>query len=142
MTHKAISLVKFPNKILTPGEFSYKKLNGLFCLYKPPDMNLEEITKKLKHYLVHGINKIPCRPVDKIVKIDEKNDDSIVDIDYSDRVEGKMKNLSSTKKINNILTLILITKALGPRYIRKDFKISYLHPLSEHDSGVMSNETN
>ncbi len=96
MTHH--SLIKFPNKILTPGEFSFKNLNGLFCLYKPPDMNLEEITKKLKHYLVHGINKIPCRPVDKIVKIDEKNDDLVVDIDYSDRVEGKMKNILFRKQ--------------------------------------------
>ena len=56
-------------------------------------MNLEEMTKKLKYYLVHGINKMPCRPVDKIVKIDETNEDSIVDVDYSDRVEGKKNRL-------------------------------------------------
>jgi len=97
MAHKAISLIKFANKVLTPGELSYKKLNGIFCLYKPPDMDLEEIRKKLKYYLVHGINKMPCRPVDKMVKIDEKNENAIVDVDFSDRIEGNMKELLINK---------------------------------------------
>ncbi len=105
-------------KKLTPGESVYKKLNGLICIYKPPDYDLVEIVNKLKYACVHGINLLPCRPIEKIVKIDEssenKNEPIIVD-NLADSVE-----------------------AIGPRYIRRDFQIDFLHPLNKLDSGVLS----
>jgi len=75
-------------KKLSTGEQIYKSLNGLFCIYKPPDMDLLEIHKKLKFKLVNGINELPCRPIKKIVKFDEITNEPYVERDYADSVEG------------------------------------------------------
>lgn len=116
MSRRSLRVLNPFNK-LTPGEAVYKKLNGLICIYKPPDYDLEEIVNKLKYTFVHGINQLPCRPVEKIVKI---NDDS---------------PQHEPMIVNNLADSV---EAVGPRYIRRDFKINFLHPLDKHDSGVLS----
>ena len=80
----AVSLIKK----LSTAETAYKNLNGIFCIYKPPDMDLYEIIDKLKTTLSEGINTLPCRPVEKIVKIDECNDKPMLAINYADTVQG------------------------------------------------------
>jgi hypothetical protein len=75
-------------KKLSTGERIFKSLNGVFCIYKPPDMDLLEIHKKIKFKLVNGINELPCRPIKKIVKFDEITSEPYVENDYADSVEG------------------------------------------------------
>ena len=74
---------------LTEGEQLYNRLSGLFCIYKPPDMDLaDEATPLIKHALVNGINLLPCRPVEHIVKIDEERNEPRVEPNLADAVEG------------------------------------------------------
>ena len=76
-------------KKLSTGERIYKSLSkSVFSIYKPPDMDLLEIHKKLKFKLVNGINELPCRPIKKIVKFDEITNEPYVEKDYADSVEG------------------------------------------------------
>lgn len=99
------------------GERLFKNLRGYFCIYKPPDRELKKIDELLKMFLVAGINNKPCRPVEKMVQINE-NDNSV----------NIMKNLADSPL------------AAGRRYIRKDFEIQYIHQLDDWASGVQSNE--
>lgn len=79
-------------KRLSTGEKVYKSLSsGIFSIYKPPDMDLLEISKKIKYKLVNGINELPCRPIEKIVKFDKINNEPYIGINLSDSVEGLFK---------------------------------------------------
>jgi hypothetical protein len=117
MSRRSLRVIN-PLKKLTPGESVFKNLKGLICLYKPPDYDVIEIINKLKYSFVHGINLLPCRPVEKMVKIDETS--------------GKMLEPVIADNLADSV------EAVGPRYIRRDFKIDFLHPLDKHDSGVLS----
>jgi hypothetical protein len=76
-------------KRLSTGEKVYKNLSsGIFSIYKPPDMDLIEISKKIKYKLVNGINELPCRPIEKIVKLDKMNNEPYIGINLADSVEG------------------------------------------------------
>lgn len=80
------SIVKL--KELSQAEMVYRQLNGLICIYKPPDMNMISVYQKLKHALVNGLNELPCRPVENRLKIDEEKNIAYVDKDLADTVEG------------------------------------------------------
>ena len=75
-------------KKLSPGEKVYKNLNGIFSLYKQPDMDLVDLYDKIKYKLVKGVNELPCRPIQNIVKIDQKTNEPYVGINFADSVEG------------------------------------------------------
>ncbi len=71
------------------GERVYNKLNGLFSIYKPPDMDLAtEGLRLLKHKLVYGINLLPCRPIEQMVKIDDESNEPRIEPNMADAVEG------------------------------------------------------
>jgi hypothetical protein len=70
------------------GEVTYSNLKGLFCIYKPPDMDLLEVQRKLKYMLVKGMNQLPCRPVESIVKIDENTKEAYLEKNLADTVQG------------------------------------------------------
>ena len=76
-------------KRLSVGEQVYKSLsNGIFSIYKPPDLDLLEISKKIKFNLMKGINELPCRPIQKIVKFDNITNEPFIGRNYADGVEG------------------------------------------------------
>lgn len=93
----AVSLIKK----LSTAELAYKNLNGIFCIYKPPDMDLYDIIDQLKTNLTDGINKLPSRPVEKIVKIDEFNDKPTLAFNYADTVQGKFNKKIYSISIND-----------------------------------------
>ena len=72
----------------TPGELTFRRLNGLFCFYKPPDMDLYDVFGRLRQYLVSGINELPCRPIENIVKVDDESDQICIRKNFADSVEG------------------------------------------------------
>ena len=72
------------------GEKIYHKLRGFICLYKPPDVDNDFLRDRIKHLLVKGINRLPCRPVEEIPLIcssDKKM--SVKVINKADTVQGK-----------------------------------------------------
>ena len=75
-------------KRVSVGEQIFRNLNGVFCVYKPPDMDLIEVLRKVKTTLLKGINDLPCRPIEKIVKIDEQTNKLYIGRNMSDSVEG------------------------------------------------------
>lgn len=76
-------------KKLSKAELAYRRLHGVFCVYKPPEMDLAEINQTIKHALVTGLNKLDDKPTESIVKIDEKNDQIVyLDKNYADTKEG------------------------------------------------------
>jgi hypothetical protein len=60
--------------VLHKSEKIFNKINGLICIYKPPGMKLADITQKLKHMFVKSLNEMPCRPMEKMVKVDDENE--------------------------------------------------------------------
>ncbi len=117
MKNKSYSLIKTLKKE-SPGEYVFKRLTGLLCLYKPPDMDLAEIENKLKYVFNRGINEMPCRPAEKIVKIDGSTSDA----------------RKSALIVDNLADTV---EAIGPRYVRRNFLIDFLHPLHKNDSGIL-----
>jgi hypothetical protein len=75
---------------LSKAELAYKCLRGVFCIYKPPELDLTSLVQTLKKTIVGGINKLPGKPVESVVKIDDTNNI------YLD------KNLADTKEGNNL----------------------------------------
>ena len=110
------SYLKHFNKVRSPAELAFQKLSGLLCLYKPPDVDLIEVMRKLKHGFVKGINELPSRPVQEIVKFNERTNSAYLELNTADTIQ-----------------------ALGHRYIFEDFKMTPLHPIDVPDSGVQSN---
>lgn len=82
-------------KAITASESAYKSLCGLFCVYKPPEMDLATINKTLKGALVRDLNKLTQKPVESIVKIDEEKNLVYLDKDFADTKEGKSNVLIS-----------------------------------------------
>ena len=74
------------------AELAFQKINGLLCLYKPPDIDLIEIMRKIKLGFVKGINEIPSRPVQEIVKFDDINNTVYLQHNQADTVEGVFSN--------------------------------------------------
>jgi hypothetical protein len=100
----------------SPSEKVYKKLvNGIFCIYKPPNTDISAIHKIIKYTLVNGVNSLETRKVNDIVQVDNDINKIVTIKDEADTIE-----------------------AVGHRFIFKDFKINYLDLLSEHDSGLIS----
>jgi hypothetical protein len=109
MSKSLVSLKK-----LSTAESIFQNFKGLFCIYKPPDIDLIHVYNQLKTTLIKGINDLPNRDVESIVKIDDEKNLVFVD-----------KNLADTKQ------------ASGPNFVRKNFQVDFLHALSPHDSGVV-----
>ena len=72
----------------SPAEVAFQKLNGLLCIYKPPNTNLIEIIRKIKLGFVKGLNEIPTRPVQDIVKFDDSNNSVYLESNRADTVQG------------------------------------------------------
>ena len=117
-----------------PSDRLFKKINGLISIYKPPSMELGEIVDKLKYTFVSKINEMPCRPIEKIVKIDEETDQVYIAPNLADSPLGMCES------VKLIIFMHLFFSAVGPRFIRKDFQIEFLHPLSVDASGVQSKQ--
>ena len=83
------SLIASPFKALSPAEIAFNRLNGMFSIYKPPDMDLLQIYNKLKKIFYKGINELPNREVEDIIKIDEKKNLVYLDKNLADTVQGK-----------------------------------------------------
>lgn len=78
------------SKIRSPAEQAFQKLNGLFCIYKPPEMDLVEVMRKAKLAIVQGINAVPSRPVQQIVRFDDPNNSVYLEANKADTVAGKL----------------------------------------------------
>lgn len=74
----------------TKSDEIFRKLNGLFCLYKPPDASLLDILRKLKYSLVKGLNELPKRPTEQIVKVNEQKNILTLRKNLADTVEGNL----------------------------------------------------
>lgn len=72
----------------SPGELAFRRLNGLFCIYKPPDLDLMNVFDKLRQQLVSGINQLPCRPIENIVGVNDESDEICIRKNLADSVEG------------------------------------------------------
>lgn len=70
------------------GENIFNRLNGLIAVYKPADMNIEEIKSKLKYLFAQSLNDMPCRPIEKMVKIDEDNNSIYITENMADSPLG------------------------------------------------------
>ena len=70
------------------AERAYEKLSGLFCVYKPPDMDLLELMRKIRFVCLKGLNELPCRPVEQLVKFDDSNNRVYLEASKSDTIEG------------------------------------------------------
>lgn len=82
---KAITVLKQ----LSTAESTFNKFKGLFAIYKPPDIDLLEIYHRLKYVMYQGINQLPNRQVEDIVKIDQDNNLIYLDKNLADTVQGK-----------------------------------------------------
>lgn len=85
------SYLKAFSKTHSPAEVAFQKLNGLLCVYKPPDVNLLEIIRKIKLGFVKGLNEAPARPVQEIVKFDDINRSVYLETNRADTVEGLLE---------------------------------------------------
>ncbi len=79
------ALVTF--KTISNAELVYKKLRGLFCVYKPPEMDIPTIANKLRSVLSMELNMLPQKPTEQIVKVDDQ-DDVYLDTNFADTKEG------------------------------------------------------
>jgi hypothetical protein len=77
-----------PLKTLSAAESAYQNLKGVFSIYKPPDLDIQGVYSKLKRALYQGINELPNRSVESIVKIDDNKDLVYVDTNLADTELG------------------------------------------------------
>ncbi|CAF0720737.1 unnamed protein product [Brachionus calyciflorus] len=103
-------------KLVHPDSL-FKNLSGFFALYKPPDLNLINVLREMKFAFVKGTNESWNGNQKKIVKVTDN--------------EITLEN-DITSNFN----------CSGYRYIRKDFKIDFLHPISEFNSGIIVGSVN
>lgn len=82
------SYLKHFNKVRSPAELSFQKLSGLLCLYKPPDVDLIEIMRKLKYSFVKGINDLASRPTQQIVKFNDSTNSVYLETNSADTIQG------------------------------------------------------
>lgn len=85
------SYLKAFSKTHSPAEVAFQKLNGLLSVYKPPNVNLLEIIRKIKLGFVKGLNEVPARPVQEIVKFDDINRSVYLESNRADTVEGLLE---------------------------------------------------
>ncbi len=79
-----------PLKTLSAAELAYQNFKGVFSIYKPPEVDLKGVYNKLKRALYQGINELPNRSVESIVKIDDEKDLVYIDTNLSDTVLGNL----------------------------------------------------
>ena len=84
-------LVNVPSR--SSAELIYSKLHGLISIYKPPDIHILEIMQKLKQSFVRGINSLPCRPVEQIVKVDDQSGLVYIDENKADTIQGSFSSI-------------------------------------------------
>ena len=76
-------------KVINRAEAAFRNLHGIFCVYKPPDMDLATLNQTLKHNLVTSLNKLDEKPTTSIVKVDDTNNQIVyLDKNYADTKEG------------------------------------------------------
>jgi len=93
------SYLKNLAKVRSPAELAFQNLSGLFCVYKPPDVDLIEVMRKVKYGFVRGINALDTRPVQEIVKFDEANHSVYLQKNAADTIQG----LKAYSRINKYL---------------------------------------
>jgi hypothetical protein len=78
------------------SERLFKNVHGLVSVYKPPSMTLADIVKKLKYTLVATFNDKPCRPMEKIVKVDDETDSIYITKNLADSPLGIYETILKT----------------------------------------------
>lgn len=84
------------------GERIFGKINGLICVYKPSTMELTDIAQKLKLMFLQTFNKMPCRPIEKMVKVDDQNEKISITQNLADSPLGIQINLKCKLIIENV----------------------------------------
>ncbi len=84
------SYLKNFTKVRSPAELAFQNLSGLFCIYKPADVDLIEVMRKVKYGLVRGINALDTRPVQEIVQFDEANHSVYLQKNAADTIQGSI----------------------------------------------------
>ena len=92
---------------LSKAELAYKCLRGVFCIYKPPELDLTSLVQTLKKTIVGGINKLPGKPVESVVKIDDDTNNIYLDKNLADTKEGINLSIIRPKIIIDLILLII-----------------------------------
>ncbi|KAL5012250.1 hypothetical protein ScPMuIL_010801 [Solemya velum] len=104
---------------------AYRLLNGVFCVYKPGDLPVHKVMEIIRGNLTRDLNALPCYTYERKhrdkskVSFQEKNLPTVTS------VPADMRDLSDHRLV------------LGDRYINSDHRLSFLHGMSRHSSGVL-----
>ncbi len=78
-------------KKMSPAEIAYEKLNGILCVYKPPELDSLEMIRKLKFAFLKGFNELPSRPVEHVVEFNKNLNSVDLVPNKADTIQGYQK---------------------------------------------------
>lgn len=100
----------------------YRRLHGIFCVYKPADMSIKNMIAAIQFNLAKDLNALPCYKAER-KQTTIKADTNIILPATTVKPVG-LTDLSDHRLV------------LGPRYIQSDFRIKFVSGLGRHSSGV------
>ncbi|ESO83872.1 hypothetical protein LOTGIDRAFT_222302 [Lottia gigantea] len=108
---------------------AFKKLDGIFCIYKPKELRFSDAQRRIKQNLLRDLNALPCYEFEK----------SIHDIESNKRrtVDEITSNLPITRDVPDVIDVSENRLVLGRRYIESDIELFPVAPLQKHSSGVI-----
>ncbi|XP_055955187.1 pseudouridylate synthase TRUB2, mitochondrial [Patella vulgata] len=108
---------------------AYRRLNGVFCIYKPSELPISKVIEKIQWNLARDLNALPCYKYERLVDAPtEDNDDGSRSL--------LVTNQPVVTTLPDISDLSEHRLVLGPRYIGSDFEIWPVGPIPKHTSGV------
>eukprot|EP00106_Octopus_bimaculoides_P014474 XP_014781916.1 PREDICTED: probable tRNA pseudouridine synthase 2 isoform X1 [Octopus bimaculoides] len=100
----------------------YRRLHGVFCIYKPEDVSMQRLFDTLKFNISNALNELPCY----------KHEMKKQEISFE---TGSTLPATGTEPVG-LTDLTDHRLVLGPRYIKSDIPLKYCNGLGRYSSGV------
>ncbi|KAK7095037.1 pseudouridylate synthase TRUB2, mitochondrial-like [Littorina saxatilis] len=104
---------------------AFRRLNGLLCVYKPADVSVVPVLRKIQFNLAKELNALPCYKVESEMRKANPNTDFTAPMVLDTSVPVPAEDLMEHRLV------------LGQRYLPEDIKLSHIHSLSRFSSGVL-----
>ncbi|CAK9301159.1 unnamed protein product [Gordionus sp. m RMFG-2023] len=108
-------------QVLTYGPHAWNLLKGVFCIYKPPDLNMANVVSSLKNKISNELNGLEPRPPNKLEFYKE----------YIDLTTNKVETYKKEK-----IDLSDHILSVGARYVPEEIGVSYLFNSNTFMSGL------
>lgn len=103
---------------------AFKRLNGVFCVYKPVGLTCSLVQKSIANRLVRDLNALPCYEYERQIQQEQG-------------VYFDVKQPVPTTVPDTLTDLSEHRLVLGNRYIPSDIDVNFIDGLSKDSSGVL-----